>query len=81
MMIPNMAILMASTAQSAEPELQISNTSEQFALKANIFSLINNLLKQDRTVVARTALPAVLHLILIEVHVVNSTVLLRYPYD
>jgi hypothetical protein len=67
MMIPNICILMASLAQSAEPGFQISNPSETFALKANVFSLINNLLKQDQTVVVRAALPAVLHTILVEV--------------
>ncbi|PMD37688.1 hypothetical protein L207DRAFT_531957 [Hyaloscypha variabilis F] len=67
-----MAILMASSAQSAEPGFQISNRSEQFVLKANVLSLINNLLKQDRTVIARTALPAVLHIILVEWYWGNS---------
>jgi hypothetical protein len=76
MMIPNMAILMASSAQSAEPGFQISNRSEQFVLKANVLSLINNLLKQDRTVITRTALPAVLHIILVEVSMFLSIVVI-----
>ncbi|KAE9364253.1 hypothetical protein N431DRAFT_354741 [Stipitochalara longipes BDJ] len=71
MMIPNMAVLMASSAQSAEPGFEISNPSEQFALKANALSLINNLIKQG-AVVARAALPAVLHLILVEWYWGNS---------
>jgi hypothetical protein len=67
MMNPVVAMLMASSAQSAESGFQISKPSETFALKANVLSAINDFLKQDFTVVARQALPAVLHLVLIEV--------------
>jgi hypothetical protein len=69
MMMPNIAILMASSAQSAEPGFQILQSPERFALQANVLSLINNLLKQDQIMVVRAALPAVMHLVIIEVRV------------
>jgi hypothetical protein len=71
-MIPNMAILMASSTQSAELGYQVAKPSETLHLKLNAFSIINNLLKQDFALVAAQILPAVLHLVLIEVSLTAS---------
>ncbi|KAE8441055.1 hypothetical protein EG329_005917 [Mollisiaceae sp. DMI_Dod_QoI] len=65
-LMPHIAILMSSAAQTAEPELQIIKSSETFGIKSQVLSLINDFLRQDFNVVGGEALRAVIHLVVVE---------------
>jgi hypothetical protein len=67
LMIPSMALLMASSTQSSQPEFQNGNPSETLWVKSNVLSTINTLLRQDFSSVANQVLSAVVHLVIIEV--------------
>lgn len=65
--LPNMAILMASYTQSFELDVQVVDPSETLGIKSNVLSHVNKRLEQDFTAVAMETLPAVMHLVLVEV--------------
>jgi hypothetical protein len=67
LLIPNVAILMASSMQSLQPEIKTEKHSETLLIKSNVLATINNLLQQDFASVARQALSAVVHLTIVEV--------------
>jgi hypothetical protein len=66
-MLPNMAILMASCTQSCESGFPVTDSSETLGIKANVLAHLNKRLEEDSSVVAMETLPAVMHLILVEV--------------
>jgi hypothetical protein len=65
--LPNMAILKACCTQSVESGLQLQGFSETLGIKANVLSHINKRLEEEFSVVAAEILPAVMHLVLVEV--------------
>ncbi|CZR68073.1 uncharacterized protein PAC_17972 [Phialocephala subalpina] len=65
-LMPHIAILMSSTSQTAEPNLQVAKASETFAIKSQVLALINEYLKQDFALISTEALRAVIHLVVME---------------
>jgi hypothetical protein len=65
--LSNMAIFMACCTQSAESGLQPHVSSETLSIKTSVLPHMNKRLEDEFSVVAVEILPAVMHLVLVEV--------------
>jgi hypothetical protein len=70
-LMPNIAILMASYTQALERTLEVHKYSETLSIKVHVLSLVNNFLRQDFDVVGGEALRAVIHLVILEVSLID----------